>query len=142
MASLRETRNALLVAYDSELIDDEQFLLLNDMNSSINDYPYWNYNKFNLEEMDDSETWTEFRFLKNDLYTLSVLKFAQYYLSRTPICANLSTARIFVRAKRSKIKNAKQQVHRDKRLGSSRNYYFFGNRRSPETRGSVYDATS
>ena len=38
------------------------------MNSSINDYPYWNYNKFNLEELDDSETWTEFRFLKNDLY--------------------------------------------------------------------------
>ena len=74
--------------------------------------------------------------------TLSVLKFAQYYFSRTARCANLSTARIFVRAKRSKIKNANQQIHRDIRLGSSRNCYFFGNRRSPETRGSVYDATN
>ena len=58
----------------------------------------------------------------NDMHTLNLLKFAQYYFSRTPRCANLSTARRFVRAKRSKIKNAKQQVHRDKRLGSSRNY--------------------
>ena len=59
-----------MVAYDSGLIDEEEFRLLNDMNSLINDYPYWNYNKFNLEELDDSETWTEFRFLKNDLYTV------------------------------------------------------------------------
>ena len=42
--------------------------------------------------------------------TLSVLKFAQYYFSRTPRCANLSTARIFVRADicpREKVQNQK-----------------------------------
>ena len=32
--------------------------------------------------------------------TLTVFKFAQYYFSRTPRCANLSTARIIFRAKK------------------------------------------
>ena len=62
MASLRDTRNALLMSYDSKLIDDDEFLLLYDMNNSRNDYPYWNYEKFNLDDMDDDETWSEFRF--------------------------------------------------------------------------------
>ena len=35
--------------------------------------------------------------------TFSVSKFAQYYFSRSPRCANLSTARTIVRAKRSNI---------------------------------------
>ena len=39
--------------------------------------------------------------------TLGVFKFAQYYFSRTPTCANLSTARIIVRAKSSNISNLK-----------------------------------
>ena len=37
--------------------------------------------------------------------TLTVFKFAQYYFSRTPRCANLSTARIIVRANRSNFPN-------------------------------------
>ena len=37
--------------------------------------------------------------------TLSVFKFLQYYFSGTPMCANLSTAQIIVRAKRSNISN-------------------------------------
>ena len=37
--------------------------------------------------------------------TLTVFKFAQYYFSRTSRCANLSTARIIVRANRSNFPN-------------------------------------
>ena len=37
--------------------------------------------------------------------TLSVSKFTQYYFSCSPRCANLSTARTFVRAKRSNFSN-------------------------------------
>ena len=62
MASLRDTRNALLMSYDSKFIDVDTFLLLYDINSLRNDYPYWNYETFNLDDMDDDETWSEFRF--------------------------------------------------------------------------------
>ena len=70
MTSLRDGRADLLIAYDMKYIDEMEFLLLNEMNHSVNDYPYWNYEKLDLEKMDDSETWTEFRFLKNDIYRL------------------------------------------------------------------------
>ena len=64
MVGLRDTRDALMVAYYSEYIDYEGFILLNDINQSKNDYPYWAYDRFDLENMDDTETWSEFRFLK------------------------------------------------------------------------------
>ena len=76
MYGLRETRELLLLAYQGDYIDDEEFCLLYDINQSQNlDYPYWNYERFNIDEMDDSECWSEFRFYKNDIYHLkSVLQ--------------------------------------------------------------------
>jgi hypothetical protein len=67
------------MSYDLNFIDADEFLLLYDINSSRNDYPYWNYEKFNLDDMDDDETWSEFRFKKNDIYRLkSALEIPDY----------------------------------------------------------------
>ena len=70
MVTLRDAKDLLILAYDDNLIDDVEFLLLYDINYSRNDYPYWNYESFELENLTDAETWTEFRFLKNDIYRL------------------------------------------------------------------------
>ena len=71
MTSFREAREGLLVAFSENLIDDEEFLLLYDLNTSKNpDIPYWSYERFDLETLTDDECWTEFRFLKNDIYEI------------------------------------------------------------------------
>ena len=80
MASLREVRDALLLSHDSGVVDDEEFLFLYDINQSKNDYCYWAYDKFDLETMNDAETWSEFRFLKNNLFRLKdALKLPNYF---------------------------------------------------------------
>ena len=66
MVGLRDTRDHLMLAYDDNIIDNVEFHLLYDINYSRNDYPYWNYERFELEDLNDAKTWTEFRFLKND----------------------------------------------------------------------------
>ena len=60
-------RDLLILAYDDNIIHVE-FQLLYDINYSRNDYPYWNYESFELENLTDADTWTEFRFLKNHIY--------------------------------------------------------------------------
>ena len=71
MATFREAREALLLANDLDLIDDEEMLLLYDLNRSKNlDIPYWKYEKFELDSLSDDECKSEFRFLKHDIYTL------------------------------------------------------------------------
>ena len=51
MASLRATREALLFAYREELLDDMDFLVLNELNTSENlDFPYDSYDQFNLDD--------------------------------------------------------------------------------------------
>ena len=85
MPSLREVRECLLLAHAQNVLDDEEFVLLYDMNSSKNpDFPYWNYEKFNLEFMTDDECKAEFRFYKNDVY---VLKEA-LQVPETTVCQN------------------------------------------------------
>ena len=60
---LREVREDLLYSHLNGTLDDEEFALLYDINSSKNpDLPYWAYRPFNLDEMDDTECKTEFRF--------------------------------------------------------------------------------
>ena len=62
----------LIYAYnDAGLIDDKELLLLADRNVRRNPYfPYWHYARFDLEQMDDDECKAEFRFRKEDVYTL------------------------------------------------------------------------
>ena len=71
MASLRQTREALLLSHAIEVIDEEEFLPLYDVNKSKNpSYPYWIYGAFDLDSMTDDECKSKFRFLKNDVYLL------------------------------------------------------------------------
>ena len=72
MATFRVTRNALLLAHDQNLINDEEFILLYDINTSSNlEFPYWKYPSFNLENISDAECAAEFRILKSDVYKLA-----------------------------------------------------------------------
>ena len=68
MASFREARDLLAVACFEDIIDEDEFLLLWDLNTSKNlDFPYEDYSRFDLDEMDDSECLAEFRVKKRDL---------------------------------------------------------------------------
>ena len=69
MGTFREAREALLIANDLDLIDDEEMLLLYNLNRSKNlEIPNWKYEKFELYS--DDECKSEFRFVKHDIYTL------------------------------------------------------------------------
>ena len=71
MATLREAREALLFAYQDGSIDDTEFALLYDLNSSENlEFPYRKYGRFDLGSMTDDECKAEFRFFKNDICLL------------------------------------------------------------------------
>ena len=72
MVSFRETREMLLIAHHLRTIDDEEFALLYDLNTSENkDYPYWSYPQFDVDEWTDAECVSELRFLKADVYRLA-----------------------------------------------------------------------
>ena len=71
MASFRETKETLLLAYDEDLINDEEFVLLYNLNTSKNfDYHYQNYNRFDLDNWSDEECRGDRRFYKADVYRL------------------------------------------------------------------------
>ena len=56
METFRETRDLLAVACFEDIIDEVEFILLYDLNSSKNvDFPYDDYGSFNFEEIDDLE---------------------------------------------------------------------------------------
>ena len=71
MPKLRTVRDELLIAHSTKVIDDEDFCLLYDLNkSSKPDIPYWTYDKFDLDLLNDGECKSEFRFYRNDIYRL------------------------------------------------------------------------
>ena len=60
--NIREARDALLFAYQDGSIDDTEFALLYDLNSSGNlEFPCWKYGRFDLDSMTDDECKAEFR---------------------------------------------------------------------------------
>ncbi|XP_068734110.1 uncharacterized protein [Montipora capricornis] len=66
--AFRDVRNLLLLSHDDGTINDEEFLVLNDLYVSKNaDFPYDSYTPFDLEELDESECLAEFRFRKRDI---------------------------------------------------------------------------
>ena len=72
MPNLRETRNCFACAYRKGFINDRKFVLLYDKNSSKNpDFRYWNYERFELDELTNAECNAKFRFYKNDLYKVA-----------------------------------------------------------------------
>ena len=72
MAALRDVRDLLLLSFCEEYIDETEFFLLYNLNLSSNpDFPYWTYEPFELQSLNDAECMAEFRFFKNDIYRLS-----------------------------------------------------------------------
>lgn len=70
MPGLKEVRDQLLLAFDNYIISEEEFLLLYDVNRSVNrDYRHYDYNLFDLDSFPDAE-YTEFRFRKTDIIRL------------------------------------------------------------------------
>ena len=59
----------MLISHSQNLINDEEFMLLYNINTSKNpDLPYWKYDNFDLENLTDDKCQAEFRFYKNDIY--------------------------------------------------------------------------
>ena len=89
MATFREAREMLLIAHDIGLIDDHEFALLYDVNKSRNpDFPYWEYNQFNLDNVSEADCWADFRLYRDDIYRLSnVLQLPENFIcySRTTV---------------------------------------------------------
>lgn len=59
------------MAHFENAIDDEEFLLLYDINKSKNpEFPYWNYERFDLDFLNEDECVANFRFKKSDIYDM------------------------------------------------------------------------
>ena len=72
MATFRKAREFLIASFDDGDISEDEFLLLYDANISKNfDYPYQNYEDFDLEGLGESECLAEFRFRKRDIPILA-----------------------------------------------------------------------
>ena len=60
MATFRKARELLIASFDDGDISEDEFLLLSGANNSKNlDYPYQNYEHFDLEGLDESECLVE-----------------------------------------------------------------------------------
>ena len=88
---LREVREDLLIAYACDLIDDEEFLLLTELNDSRELYPYWKFEKFDMNKWDEERSQTELRFSKNDLLALKeVLQLPEKIVcSQRTVCSSI-----------------------------------------------------
>ena len=72
MARFADARRELLLYYDQEIIDDDEFLLLWEQNLSKNPcFPYGEYESFDLDALDPAECKAELRFEKSDLASLA-----------------------------------------------------------------------
>ena len=65
--AFKNVRNLLLINHNDGFIDDDEFVLLYNLFASKNrDFPYDSY-AIDLEELDESESFAEFRFRKRDI---------------------------------------------------------------------------
>ena len=68
MTLFKKTRELLAGSYLAYIISDEEFVLLYDCSFSKNlELPYEEYERFDIEEMANSECMAEFRETKRDL---------------------------------------------------------------------------
>ncbi|XP_071851129.1 uncharacterized protein [Apostichopus japonicus] len=71
MANLHRVREAITLGYLTDLLDDDEFMLLYDNNKPSNpEFQYYDYDPFDLEDYNDDECNAYFRFKKDDLYRL------------------------------------------------------------------------
>jgi len=80
---MNANRDLALHAYSEDLLDEEEFLLLYDVNKSNLHFPYKNYPRFELANMTNDECIAEFRFEKNHLdmlcHTLQIPEIIRCY---------------------------------------------------------------
>ena len=58
-------------AYRNKFINEQEFALLYDAHKSKNpEFPYWNCERFDLDEKIEEECTAEFRFYREDIYGL------------------------------------------------------------------------
>ena len=72
MGSFKDNREALVAAFDNKFITENEFVLLYQEKLSKNlIFPHHKYGRFNLEDMDEAECFTEFRIKKHDVVRLA-----------------------------------------------------------------------
>ena len=72
MPNFRETRACIAYAYRNNFLKEQEFVLLYDAHKSKNpEFPYWNYERFDLDEKTNDECKVEFRFYRDDIYKLA-----------------------------------------------------------------------
>ena len=69
--ALKHVQDLLLINHNNGFIDDHEFVVLYDLFASKNlNFPFDSYAQFDLEELDESESFAEFRFGKRDIRIL------------------------------------------------------------------------
>ena len=70
MANIDDMNDLFLGYYDAKIIDNDDLMLLHGMHRRRNaQFPYWNYERFSLELMEEDECKAEFRVNMSDIYT-------------------------------------------------------------------------
>ena len=65
--------HTLMEATFNKLINEQVFVLLYDCHKSTNpEFPYWNYDRFDLEEKSNDDCKAEFRFYKGTFISLFI----------------------------------------------------------------------
>ena len=88
---VESVREFLLVSYFKDTIDDVKFTVLYEENYSREIFPYWKYDKFDLDGWDDAECKVELRFDKSDLpVLLRTLRFPDRFVcSQRTVCSGM-----------------------------------------------------
>ena len=92
MPCLKVAKIHLLISHYKGIVDDEEFLVLYNINTSPNlDVPYDLYERFDFDGLDDDEYLSEFCFRKHDLPLLAeVLQIAdKVTLYQRSVCSGL-----------------------------------------------------
>ena len=90
-SGLQAVRDVLLAAYFDDIINDVEFAVLYEENYSKKLFPYWKYDKFDLDEWDEAECKVELRFEKPDLEELlNALRFPDKFVcSQRTVCSGM-----------------------------------------------------
>ena len=59
-----------MLSYVENIIDEDEFVLLYELNNSKEIYPFWKGDKFDLKDMDEAQCKREFRFLHSPIHYL------------------------------------------------------------------------
>ena len=100
MVSFKKTRELLTKRFVDEGINENEFVLLHDANTSKNPiFPYENHEKFDFDGLDPAECKAEFRFEKRDLPQLpEVLEIPEVFLcDQRTVCDGMEGLSVVLR---------------------------------------------